>query len=218
MDLDRGFFLGSSSPIPLHVPGRATGGRTSLDATLSRAVCADDRLSVVDAPRCEAARRAPRALLDLLETVRSYRSLDTSRALLSRLASESTSAHSMRPQRLSSVAIWRTGFAGTPRTPSSFLQLAPSIVRFPAIDQRLDMQVFSSTSAVIGALVLGACGSPAELDEDSFPTLDKTGYGVTGAGAGSGTTDVTGGGNLGGSSSTPATGGSSGVASGGTQG
>ncbi len=80
------------------------------------------------------------------------------------------------------------------------------------------MQGFSSRCAVIGALVLGACGSPAELDEDAFPTLDKTGYGVTGAGAGSGTTDVTGGGNVAGSSSTPATGGSSGMATGGSQG
>jgi hypothetical protein len=65
------------------------------------------------------------------------------------------------------------------------------------------MQSFLTTCAILGALGLAACGSPSELDEDSFPTIDKTGYASTGSGAGGSTVVVSG------------QAGSSGVASGG---
>lgn len=57
---------------------------------------------------------------------------------------------------------------------------------------------FSKSCAAIGALVLISCGSPAELDEQSFPSLDRTGYTTgtspTGGGAaGSGSLVVPGG-------------------------
>ncbi|HEU4582369.1 MAG TPA: hypothetical protein VFS67_29130 [Polyangiaceae bacterium] len=67
------------------------------------------------------------------------------------------------------------------------------------------MQSFLTTCAVIGALGLAACGSPSELDEDSFPdTYADTAIGA----AGSGTLVVGGGGQAG----------SGGVASGGSAG
>jgi hypothetical protein len=50
------------------------------------------------------------------------------------------------------------------------------------------MQSFLATCAVIGALGLAACGSPSELDEDSFPTA----YANAGDGVG-GSTVVVGG-------------------------
>lgn len=56
---------------------------------------------------------------------------------------------------------------------------------------------FSKSCAVIGALVLISCGSPAELDDQSFPALSDTGYmagNQTGGGAaGSGSLVVPGG-------------------------
>lgn len=52
------------------------------------------------------------------------------------------------------------------------------------------MQSFLTTCAAIGALGLAACGSPSELDEDSFPALDMTGYPSTGSGAGGSTGPV----------------------------
>jgi hypothetical protein len=58
---------------------------------------------------------------------------------------------------------------------------------FPAIDHRLDMQGFLTICAVMGALGLAACGSPSELDDGAFPSLDKTGYAASGS---SGTTPV----------------------------
>jgi hypothetical protein len=57
------------------------------------------------------------------------------------------------------------------------------------MDYRLDMQRFLTSRALTGALCLAACGSPAGLDEDTFPTLEQTGYagGATqGASAGQG--------------------------------
>lgn len=54
---------------------------------------------------------------------------------------------------------------------------------------------FTKSCAVLGALVLISCGSPAELDEASFPSLNDTGYSSagnnpTGGAAGSGSTQV----------------------------
>jgi hypothetical protein len=44
--------------------------------------------------------------------------------------------------------------------------------------------VFSKSCALLGALVLISCGSPAELDEDSFPSPSEAGYNATGTGSG----------------------------------
>jgi hypothetical protein len=64
-------------------------------------------------------------------------------------------------------------------------------LHLPASDYRLDMG-FSKSSAVFGALVLISCGSPAELDENDFPSINEAGYNSTGSG-GSGTNVVSGG-------------------------
>lgn len=55
------------------------------------------------------------------------------------------------------------------------------------------MQSILTTCAIIGALGLAACGSPSELDEDSFPKLEETGYTNTASGAGGSTVVVSGG-------------------------
>lgn len=62
----------------------------------------------------------------------------------------------------------------------------------PCSDHRLDMRFLKSCAAT-GALVLISCGSPAELDEETFPTFEETGYSQTGAG-GSTQTVIPGGG------------------------
>jgi hypothetical protein len=103
----------------------------------------------------------------------------------------------MRRQRLSSVAIRRT------RTALNFRRVALSNAAFFATDPRLDMQSFSKSCAVIGAVVLGACGSPAELDDGMFPELESTGYNNTTGTGGSGSTVVLPNGGSAGSGSTP---------------
>jgi hypothetical protein len=45
------------------------------------------------------------------------------------------------------------------------------------------MQGFSTVWFGIGILAVAACGSPAPLDEEAFPTIDQTGY-TTGASTG----------------------------------
>jgi hypothetical protein len=55
------------------------------------------------------------------------------------------------------------------------------------------MQSILTTCAIIGALGLAACGSPSELDENSFPKLEDTGYESTASGAGGSTVVVSGG-------------------------
>lgn len=125
----------------------------------------------------------------------------------------------MKLQRLTSVAIWRTRSAGIPLAASSAilglypardsLQKAHAKAAFSTID-RLHMQSFLTTCAVIGALGLAACGSPSELDEDSFPAPDQTGYAMNGSGGG---TVVVGG--QAGSSGVAASGGSTAISNGG---
>lgn len=56
------------------------------------------------------------------------------------------------------------------------------------------MQGSLKICAVLGALGLAACGSPSELDDAAFPTLDKTGYAAAGS---SGATQVVPGGQAG---------------------
>src|SRR6185295_9427325 len=77
-----------------------------------------------------------------------------------------------------------------------------------AMDYRLDMQGFITSCALTGALGLAACGSPAGLDEDTFPTLEQTGYaaaggGTQGVGAGQGGSGGVAASGTGGSAGTP---------------
>ena len=109
---------------------------------------------------------------------------------LSKLASESTSAHSRRPQRLTSVAIRRMRITTGPgqyfrkgihTAWRSVLALASGpapcfSAAFAATDSRLNMQGFSTGWFGIGILAVAACGSPSPLDEDAFPDIDQTGY------------------------------------------
>jgi len=74
------------------------------------------------------------------------------------------------------------------------------------MDYRLDMQGFLMSCALTGALCLAACGSPAGLDEEAFPTLDQTGYVSAG-----GTTQVVSGGQGGSSGAALSAGGSAGA-------
>jgi hypothetical protein len=141
---------------------------------------------------------------------------------LSRLAGFGTSAQSMKTQRLTSAANQRSHRADASRW------RADEEAKTPAIDHRLDMSL-SKSCAVFGALVLISCGSPAELEEGDFPSLNDTGYNVSGnppvggGAAGSGTQTVVpgaagsgalgnaGGGNAGGGSVGGGSGGSGGM-------
>ncbi len=74
---------------------------------------------------------------------------------------------------------------------------------------------FSKRCAVLGALVFISCGSPAELDDETFPSLGETGYAQTTAGAGGSTQTAVPGGGAAGSSSPVAGAGSTGQPPGG---